>query len=323
MTIKRVALLCCSFVMFALTGMSQRFTLVELNSENMFDCLDDEGKDDGEFLPDGPRRWTRSRYWRKLNNIGQELLSSSHDIPDLVALVEVENDTVMRDLTRRSLLGNAGYQYLMTDSPDARGIDVALLYQPSTFRPICYETIEVPSVGDMSPTRDILYVKGETVGDDTLHVFVVHAPSRYGGERQTRHNRKQVAEVMLRFIGEVADVSQSNIIIAGDFNDYADSPSLQQYYQRGLLNATQWAKGTHGARGTYRYQGDWQSIDHILVSPALYKKTGTVYINDASFLLEDEPKYGGRRPKRTYQGFRYQPGYSDHLPLVLTLSLGH
>lgn len=327
--------------MFACAGKAQRFTLVALNCENLFDCNDDEGKDDGEFLPDGARRWTRTRYWRKLNNIGQELLSCSPDIPDIVALVEVENDTTLLGLTRRSLLRNAGYQYLMTDSPDARGIDVALLYLPSSFRPICYENIEVPPVGDMTPTRDILYIRGETVGGDTLHVFVVHAPSRYGGERQTRHIRKHVAEVLLSNLGSLVGnasgrrsltsvvgnasgrCNESNIIIAGDFNDYADSPSLRQYYQHGLVNATRQAKGAHGARGTYRYQGDWQSIDHILVSPALNKKIGTVYINDASFLLEDEPKYGGRRPKRTYQGFRYQPGYSDHLPLVLTLSLGH
>ena len=106
-------------------------------------------------------------------------------------------------------------------------------------------------------------------------------------------------------------------VVAGDFNDYADSPSLRLLYRQGLVNATRQAKGRQGARGSYRYQGEWRSIDHILVSPALYQKIDTVYINDANFLLEDEPRYGGLRPRRTFQGYRYQQGFSDHLPLVV------
>lgn len=293
---------------------SQSLTVVELNCENLFDCRDDSLKEDEEFLSDGARHWTRFRYWRKLNNIGQELLSCSSSLPDLIALVEVENDTVMHDLTRRSLLRNAGYQYLMTESPDVRGLDVALLYQPTAFHPICYETISVPPLKDMRPTRDILYVMGETVAGDTLHVFVVHAPSRYGGERQTRAFRKHVVQTLLPFL---PDVQSKPVIVVGDFNDYADSPSLKLLYQQGLINATREAKGSHGARGSYRYQGEWRSIDHVLVSPALYEKIDTVYINDANFLLEDEPQYGGLRPRRTFHGYRYQPGFSDHLPLVV------
>lgn len=312
----RVTLLCFVLIMLAgvVGGMAQGLTLVELNCENLFDCRDDDGKEDEEFLPDGVRHWTRNRYWRKLNNIGQELLSCSSSLPDLIALVEVENDTVMHDLTRRSLLRNAGYHYLMTESPDVRGLDVALLYQPMTFHPLCYETITVPSVKGMRPTRDILYVQGMTLKGDTLHVFVVHAPSRYGGERQTRAFRKHVVKTMLPFLPETPS---AQVIVAGDFNDYADSPSLRLFYQQGLVNATRQAKGSHGARGSYRYQGEWRSIDHVLVSPMLYEKIDTAYINDATFLLEDEPRYGGQRSRRTFQGFSYQPGFSDHLPLVV------
>ena len=291
--------------------------MVELNCENLFDCRDDTLKEDEEFTPDGLRHWTRSRYWRKLNNIGQELLSCSSSLPDIVALVEVENDTVLYDLTRRSLLRNAGYQYLMTESPDVRGLDVALLYQPTAFRPLCYETLTVPPMKDMRPTRDILYVMGETVTGDTLHVFVVHAPSRYGGERQTRAYRKQVASILITYLQDRATDGRSSIIVAGDFNDYADSPSLKLFYRQGLVNATRQARGSNGARGTYRYHGEWRSIDHVLVSPSLYEKIDTVFVNDANFLLEDEPRYGGRRPRRTFQGYRYQQGFSDHLPLVV------
>ena len=296
------------------TVRGQTLTLVELNCENLFDCRDDSLKQDEEFLPDGPRHWTRSRYWRKLNNVGQELLSCSDRLPDLVALVEVENDTVLHDLTRRSLLRNAGYGYLMTQSPDVRGLDVALLWQPAAFRPLCYETITVPTVRDMRPTRDILYVMGETIGGDTLHVFVVHAPSRYGGEKETRPYRMQVANVLKSLL---APLLSSKVIVAGDFNDYAESHSLRTLCQQGLVNATAGAKGSNGAKGTYRYQGEWRSIDHVLLSPSMNAKVDTAYINDAPFLLEDEPRYGGKRPRRTYQGFSYRPAFSDHLPLVI------
>ena len=120
------------FCFFALLSFSQSLTVVELNGENLFDYRDDEGKQDEEYLPEATRHWTKKRYWRKLNNIAQELLSCSDDgIPDLIALCEVENDSVLNDLCHRSLLRNASYDYLMTSSPDLRGIDVALLYSPS------------------------------------------------------------------------------------------------------------------------------------------------------------------------------------------------
>ncbi len=302
--------LCCSL------ASAQRITLVELNCENLFDTRHDEGKQDEEYLPTSVREWTPKRYWRKQNNIAQEILSCSDDgIPDLIALCEVENDSVLRDLTHRSLLRNAGYEYLMTQSPDIRGIDVALLYQPFTFRPVCCDYLSIEPLPDMRPTRDILYVQGETVGRDTLHIFVVHAPSRYGGERPTRPNRRLIADCLLSAICQLP--ADAKVVVAGDFNDYADSPALQHLYDNGLHNVTQHARGSHGAEGTYRYQGRWQSIDHVLVSSALVSKVQQSFINDSPFLLEEDKHYGGRKPFRTYNGYRYQRGFSDHLPLVV------
>ncbi len=295
---------------------SQSLTLVELNCENLFDCYHDSLKQDTEWLPASVRKWTPSRYWRKVNSIGQEIISClQSSLPDLVALVEVENDSVLRDLTRRSLLRNAGYEYLMTSSPDVRGIDVALLYQPFSFRPVCYDYLDVTPLEGMRPTRDILYVQGETVNRDTLHVFVVHAPSRFGGEKATRPNRRIVMERLISVIQLLPP--DAKVIVAGDFNDYADSPSLQFLEANGLHNVTQEARGEHGAQGTYRYEGRWQSIDHILVSPNLRDSVTQTYINDAPFLLEEDKKYGGVKPFRTYNGYRYQRGFSDHLPLVV------
>lgn len=291
------------------------FTLVELNCENLFDTSHDEGKLDTEFLPDGPRRWTSSRYWRKLNNIGQELLSCADELPDLAVLVEVENDAVLCDLTSRSMLRNAGYRYLMTASDDARGIDVALLYQPARFSPICYEVLQVPPLPEMRATHDILYVKGETQAGDTLHVFAVHAPSRFGGELRTRPYRRHVADIICQIIGTLGP--DARVVIAGDFNDEADDPSLEVYEGWGLHNLTRDARGTHGAKGTYRYQGRWSSIDHVLASRAMSERVDAVYVHDAPFLLEEDTKYGGVKPFRTFNGFKYQQGFSDHLPLVV------
>ena len=312
--LKRALSLIIFHLLFSPVG-AQPLTIVELNCENLFDCQHDTLKQDQEWLPASVRNWTPARYWRKLNHIGQEILSCQDEgVPDLVALVEVENDSVLFDLTRRSLLRNAGYQYLMTESPDVRGIDVALLYQPYMFRPICYDYLDITPLEDMRPTRDILYVQGETVGGDTLHVFVVHAPSRFGGERQTRPNRHVVME---RLMGAVRLLPpDAKVIVAGDFNDYADSPSLQYLTEQGLSNITADAQGTHGAEGTYRYEGRWQSIDHVLCSRVLVDFVDRVFINDAPFLLEEDKKYGGLKPLRTYNGYRYQRGFSDHLPLV-------
>ena len=174
------------------------FTFVELNCENLFDCLHDTSKQDEEFMPDSYRHWTRTRYWRKLNHIGQEILSCGEDtsgwsLPDMVALCEVENDSVMHDLTMRSLLRKAGYRYIMTSSPDLRGIDVALMYSPFSFSLLNHHSIRVAPMKDMRPTRDILYASGVVLSGDTLHVFVVHAPSRAGGEAGTRPFRMLVA----------------------------------------------------------------------------------------------------------------------------------
>ena len=300
------------------TAGAQSLTLVELNCENLFDTQDDSLKQDEEYLPEATRHWTGRRYWRKLNNIGQELLSCCDDgIPDLIAFCEVENDTVLHDLTRRSLLRNAGYEYVMTSSPDVRGIDVALIYSPFSFAPVATRSIRVIPLENMRSTRDILYVAGRIITDDTLHVFVVHAPSRYGGERHSRPFRLRVAETLCQAIDSVRACSpDAAIIVAGDFNDYSDSPALRRLGRHNLLNVSAKARGRHGAKGTYRYKGDWNSIDHILVSPSLHDKVDNVFINDAPFLTEDERLYGGQRPKRTYNGMRYQSGYSDHLPLV-------
>lgn len=313
-----------SFIFFHISiAESQQLTFVELNCENLFDYQDDKGKDDSEYLPESTRHWTKKRYWQKLNNISQSLLSCSEEgIPDLIALCEVENDSVLHDLTKRSLLRNAGYEYIMTSSPDLRGIDVALLYSPFSFKPVKSCFLRVDPISGMRPTRDILYVSGQVISGDTLHVFVVHFPSRFGGERYSRPFRKVVADRLCLSLDSIQRLNpDARILIAGDFNDSHDSPALKQIYSHNIQNLTKEAHGLHGVKGTYRYQGEWGSIDHILSSRALYNKVDTAFVHSPLFLLEEEKLYGGYRPRRTYIGMRHQSGFSDHLPLVVRLNL--
>lgn len=297
-------------------------TLVQLNCENVFDCRHDEGKNDYEWLSDAGRHWSYKKYWRKLNNLSKEIISCGGEgaewaLPDLVALCEIENDSVMVDLTRKSLLRKAGYHYVMTISPDERGIDVALMYSPYSFALLRHHTLRVEPVGNRHPTRDILYASGRLVSGDTLHVYVVHAPSRSGGERASRPYRLKVAERLCQSIDSLRQATPNpHIVVAGDFNDYSGDSALVRLVQHGLTDVSEGVEGTHGAKGTYKYQGKWGSLDHIFVSSSWSSRLVDCRIHDLPFLLEKDEKYGGMQPRRTYVGFRYHDGFSDHLPLV-------
>lgn len=311
------------------------FIFVELNCENLFDCNHDEGKNDTEYCEGGSRRWNYGRYYHKLRNIAKELTAcggkgESWSAPDLVALVEIENDSVMTGLTKRSPLRKLGYEYIMTQSPDQRGIDVALMYNPLTFTVINHHSIRVTPLPGMKPTRDILYCHGTFHGKDStvtatpfddLHIYVVHAPSRTGGETVSEPFRLHVSEALCSSIDSLYSVNpDAQIIVAGDFNDYHTNRSLMRLAEHGMHNISATATGHTAAMGTYKYNGIWDSLDHILISQALYKAVGSIsdcYIFDDPFVLEEDSKYGGYRPSRTYSGFHYNDnGFSDHLPLI-------
>ena len=305
------------------------FTFVELNCENIFDTRHDSLKNDYEFCEGGTYHWDSKRYWRKLNNISKELVSTGGEwqdwqAPDLIALVEVENDSVLFDLTKRSLLRTVGYKYIMTNSPDERGIDVALLYHPYSFTPDTSYSLRITPPEGFQPTRDILYVRGRMLGDsknDDLHVFVLHAPSRRKGEKASEPYRLAVASRLCSSIDSIRAISpDANIFITGDFNDYSDNRALLMLAEHSMVEVSKDAKGTNGALGTYRYKGEWGSLDHIFFSQSFLDNCQIKYcrIHDLSFLMEEEPKFGGVRPLRTYRGYKYNyNGFSDHLPLVV------
>jgi len=297
------------------------FTLVTLNAENLFDTKHDDGKNDYEWLEESTRRWSPYRYWQKLNHTAQTILAcgeqgDSFVLPDLIALCEVENDSVMVDLTRRSILRNAGYDYVMTNSPDQRGIDVALLYSPLTFKLKYSRSHRIDPPKNLTPSRDVLEVCGTVANGKDLHIFVVHAPSRRNGKRSAYYR-----QLVFTRIAEVSDSIRAaehdaQIVVTGDFNDVTGAPPLQLLEQHELEHVSRNATGKNGARHTYQYRGVWYNFDNVFASHALASRVSDCYVMDAPFLLEEDTKWSGVRPKRNYYAFKWQNGYSDHLPLV-------
>lgn len=287
--------------------------IVEWNVENLFDCRHDTLKDDFEFLPEGERRWTWSRYWRKLTDVSRVLMAIGDDAaPDLVGLCEVENDSVLTDLCRRSSLRNLDFSYVMTQSADRRGMDVALLYRPARFRLLDWHAVRVPSREHALPaTRDILWVKGLAPGGDTLHVVVCHLPSRLGGRAGQRGRRLAVGTLNLLAdsIGE-----GGNLVVLGDFN----APPHDKVFRKLTKLVNLVPQKRYPSEGTYRYKGLWSWIDHALVSPALVSVAGPVYLYTAPW-LQDKDSHGGWHPRRTFMGTFYHGGVSDHVPLWFDL----
>ena len=305
------------FLCLAFPALAQEsFRILFWNTENLFDYKDDPKKNDNEFLPDATRRWTYFRYRDKLKNLAKGIIASGDEyVPDLVGLCEVENDSCLYDLTRRSPLKEAGYRYVMTDSPDQRGIDVALLYQRGSFKLLQHQAIRIPfKQVKKAPTRDILHVVGKVVSGDTLDVWVVHYPSRRGGKAKSEPYRLLVEEILKHTVDSVMQVRQNpNVVIMGDFNDGPSSPVMKKLCSDGrLVNLMQGKK-----EGTYRYRGAWEILDQFLVSENVRTKNAEVLQHP--FLLEEDEKYGGNKPFRTYNGMRYQGGFSDHLPIILDL----
>jgi len=304
----------------------ERIRFVSYNVENLFDCVDDSLTDDAAFLPSAMRHWTPHRYWGKLHDIARTIASIGDDrAPDFVALCEVENDSVMHCLTRRSALRNAGYSYIMTSSRDPRGIDVALMYKPSTYHPFAHRPLSLPEelVYEGAHVRDALLVSGQLHTGDTLDLLVCHLPSRLNG-KQAEQLRCRMVECMCRAIDSVRrERTQPRIVVMGDFNDTPHSRALRLLTgQQGMVCITD----TLG--GSYRHKGKWEQIDHVFLSPALLHAADTAALHLSpygawnfapAYLTEPDPLYGGYRPHRTYNGMRYTGGTSDHLPVCFDL----
>src|ERR1035437_5414639 len=191
-------ILVLTFQLFAQQQEKQNFKIMCYNVENFFDCVHDTISNDREFLPTGIRGWNNTKYERKQAHIAKVITAiGGWEAPALVGLCEVESNKCLVDLTHYSGLKNLRYKFLHHDSPDPRGIDVALLYQPEQFKPIHDEPIRIQfPKAPKNKTRDILFVSGIIPNGDTLHIFICHLPSRLGGENESEDNRMFVASVI-------------------------------------------------------------------------------------------------------------------------------
>ncbi len=323
-----------------------KFRFAELNCENLFDTIHDEGFNDEEFLPQSAHKWTAQRYHKKLQMLSREIASVSQvDPPDLIALVEVENDSVVRDLTQRTRLWPLRYKYIVTHSSDSRGLDVALLYQEGGFRPLDIVTVNWGTRLQMNGlrTRDLLHVAGIAKSGDTINIIVFHAPSRLGG-RQAEKSRRAILESLRAYTDSICTAHPTaNIIITGDFNDTPTTKSLYSYLgariynpddalgaedfnRNQLYNLSGKPQAENGVKASYRYRGDWEMLDQFIVNGRLLQPSNHLHIvgNPVSivshkFLLEPDKTYGNFKPWRTFQGPLYKGGFSDHLPTLLEL----
>ena len=297
-----------------------QFRVVTWNVENLFDCRHDTLKDDHEFLPDSERRWTWGRYWRKITDVSRVVMGiGGLSAPALIGLCEVENDSVMIALTKRGALRTIGYDYVMSNSPDIRGVDVALMYQPSMFHMLGHETRRIPSQQhNLRPTRDLLHVWGVAQGSDTLHIVVCHLPSRAGGSRENKLNRRlAVGELRLLVDSLLANVHDCQLLVMGDFNATLRDKALKPITAHPSLTPLTPDK-KRPTSGTYRYKGNWSWIDHMLVSPTLAKKATTANLY-AEPWMKREMTDGTWYPRRTYLGTNYSGGVSDHVPAYIDL----
>lgn len=305
------------------------FRVMSYNVENLFDTKDNPLTDDNEFLPSGGRRWTNKRYYHKLQQIAKVIIAAGEwDTPAIVGLCEVENDSVITHLLRRTPLQNQQYRYCISNSSDRRGINTALLYQRDKFRYISHRSVPVRHrKNNTRSARDILYVSGQVATGDTLDIMLCHFPSKYGGEKESEARRMDAARTV-RMLCDSLILERNNpyIILMGDFNDPPESPCMQAAAGKHLHNLFTGMKGSH------KYQGEWSQLDQMLIHRNMLSPQAKMRVIpesnrnfSPSFLFVKDKTWRGKRPRRSYYGFKYEAGYSDHLPIMtdFLLSLSH
>jgi len=338
-------------------------TMMWYNVENLFDTIDNPHKNDQEFLPSGLKEWHRYRYYQKLNHLSEVIASIPSDrltslsetcevnnesdfwqmLPAVIGLCEVESKECLNDLTSKTMLNQLHYRSVITQCSDARGINIALLYDPTKVTLIKSYFLSVDST---LQTRDVLVAEivipnRQKELSDSLYLFLNHWPSRRGGSKASGKKRIQVANALAKEIHKVRERNtKAKILIMGDFNTYANSKELSMFSSNSLMYRvpTEPVSSIHkkifsslttrssilcnqyAIRGSYMYQGRWGSLDHFFVSSNLINNITYSTLFVRNWMIDKGKRLGGYQPRRTYLGPRYIGGYSDHLPLLLYLS---
>ncbi len=277
------------------------------------------------------KQLTWNRFKTKRNIISKTILAVKDvekTYPSLIGLCEVENRNSLYNLLQNTPLAKIKYKILHKDSPDKRGIDVALLYR---------EDISVIDTTFLRinkfHTRDILYAKMFSITlSDTLHVFVNHWPSKLGGERKSLARRMEAAQLLRKTVDSILfQNSLAQIIVMGDFNEGPNSAAVKLIARPHLNDTSNTAaplinlmvgitdslrKSSTIVYGTYKYKGAWEILDQFLVSERVRAE---VYIATFSHLLQADKKYLGSTTNKTFNGLRFNGGASDHLPIILRI----
>jgi hypothetical protein len=304
------------------------------NLENFYDTLNDPAKNDEEFLPEGANHYTGAVYHDKIGKLSDVISQIGTDVtPDGLALMgcaEIENDTVLSDLVHSPKLNSRGYKIVHYNSPDIRGVDVGLLYNPKYFTPGFSQPLFVPLFEpDSAPryTRDVLYVEGKLLGEP-VYIFVNHWPSRRGGEEASAPSRAIAAGVAKHKIDSITKINpDAKVVLMGDLNDDPVSPSVAKVIgavgdkdevKRGSMY-NPWISFYKNGTGTLAYNDAWNLFDQIIISSGwLNKSQPGFFFKDAHifskpWMVEQAGRYKGY-PKRTYDYNKYIGGYSDHFP---------
>lgn len=341
MTLRSFLLIGCSFLVLRTLAQETKKQYVPAlvgfyNIENLYDTIDSPDTDDSEFLPTGSKQWNGERYWRKLDRNARVIAEMGKDLHPqgmaILGLCEVENRTVVEDLVKTTALKDRNYQVVHEDSPDRRGVDVALIHNPELFKVYNHRSYRLAMADTSFRTRNQLLVSGVLEGD-TTHVIVCHWPSRRGGEKRSEPNRKAAAELARHIIDSLLAInSNARIMLMGDLNDDPVNVSVARFARAtgdkakavdGVFFNPMYEPYQKGI-GTLAWRDSWNLFDQILLSPALVSGVGGDYkyygvrIFNEGYLRQTDGNFAGY-PFRTYVGDNYQDGFSDHFPVFVIL----
>jgi predicted extracellular nuclease len=334
MKIKISLLIIFGAILFSCTSVQKalrkEYTVVSYNVENLYDTIDDPKIPDEEFLPESEKKWNNERYQKKLTDISKVISEvNPKELPEVVGLAEIENQQVLEDLVKTGKL-NGQYAIIHEESPDYRGIDVALIYRKDAFKEISHEVLPVIFPDDPEfKTRDILHVTGK-MRNKTVHIFVNHWPSRIGGDEKTEPKRVLAASVLKKKVDQilVAD-SKARIIIMGDMNDEPANKSLHETLgaaatDSGATLVNLMMPDDVAGKGTYFYSGNWNMLDNLVVSETVLKGKGMQVEGEKGYVFSNDwmiytNKNGDKTPNRSYVGNKYVGGVSDHFPVYFKL----
>ncbi len=308
------------------------------NLENLFDTIDSPDTYDYEFLPSGNKVWTSERYHKKLHNMAEVISQIGDEYvkggPDILGISEVENRNVVEDLISQPQLVKSNYGIVHYDSPDERGIDVALIYKKSSFKVVhtTYHNLYF-KFDPHDRTRGQLVVTGTFDGNDTVNIIVNHWPSRGGGQKASEPKRDAAGDLCRYLVDSILNLNENaKIIVMGDLNDNPDNNSVVKHLRskgsvkklkKGDLYSPFYKVYKNGV-GTTAYRDAWSFFDQLMISQALLSKDRTSFvfwkagICRKKFMIQQEGKYKVY-PKRTFAFDRFQNGYSDHFPTYLFL----